>query len=305
MKADVSKSRHLIGLLHQAPWGRAGMILALLMVATTQLLGQTVTVNGTVTDSSDFPVIGAAVQVEGTTNGVITDLDGNYTLENVASDATLVFSYVGMVTQKIPVNGQSVINVKMADDNVMLEETVVIGYGTIKKSDLTGAVSVVKTDDFKNRSVTSIGDALQGSAPGVTVHTSGSIGDLPFIQIRGTGNLTNVDPLYIIDGVPTDNNVGFNTNDIESIQILKDASAAAIYGSRAANGVIIITTKSGKQGKTKVEFSTQLALQNMRQLDFVNGDEWRSMMTQVYQNGLDKGTYTDGIPAFWQHNTDW
>ena len=305
MKADVSKSRHLIGLLHQAPWGRAGMILALLMVATTQLLGQTVTVNGTVTDSSDFPVIGAAVQVEGTTNGVITDLDGNYTLENVASDATLVFSYVGMVTQKIPVNGQSVINVKMADDNVMLEETVVIGYGTIKKSDLTGAVSVVKTDDFKNRSVTSIGDALQGSAPGVTVHTSGSIGDLPFIQIRGTGNLTNVDPLYIIDGVPTDNNVGFNTNDIESIQILKDASAAAIYGSRAANGVIIITTKSGKQGKTKVEFSTQLALQNMRQLDFVNGDEWRSMMTQVYQNGLGKGTYTDGIPAFWQHNTDW
>ena len=151
MKADVSKSRHLIGLLHQAPWGRAGMILALLMVATTQLLGQTVTVNGTVTDSSDFPVIGAAVQVEGTTNGVITDLDGHYTLENVASDATLVFSYVGMVTQKIPVNGQSDINVKMADDNVMLEETVVIGYGTIKKSDLTGAVAVDKTDDFKNR----------------------------------------------------------------------------------------------------------------------------------------------------------
>lgn len=304
MKTDECTNGCFNSLLHQLPSVRMGIILIFLLMVTT-VMGQNITVSGTVTDTSNQPIIGAAVQVEGTTNGVITDLDGNYTLANVSPEATLVFSYVGMTTQKIAVAGKTTINVVLQEDNVMLEETVVIGYGTIKKSDLTGAVSVVKTDDFKNRSVTSIGDALQGSAPGVTVHTSGSLGDLPFIQIRGTGNLTNVDPLYIIDGVPTDNNVGFNANDVESIQVLKDASAAAIYGSRAANGVIIITTKSGKQGKTKVDFSTQLAFQNMRQLDFVNGDEWRAMMTQVYQNGIDKGTYADAIPAFWKNNTDW
>lgn len=276
-----------------------------MLTVSIHLFGQSGTVKGRITDISDMPIIGAAVQVAGTSNGVITDFDGNYILENVANDAILLISYVGMTSQKIPVNGRSLINVILQEDNVMLEETVVIGYGTIKKSDLTGAVSVVKTDDFKNRSVTSIGDALQGSASGVTVHSNGSLGDLPSIQIRGTGNLTNLDPLYVIDGVPTDNNIGFNVNDIETIQVLKDASAAAIYGSRAANGVIIITTKSGKEGKTKIDFSTQLAIQNMKKLDFINGNEWRSMMTQVYQNGIDKGSYTEAIPNFWQHNTDW
>lgn len=304
MKTDVDKNRCFRNLLYRVPFGKLGLLLAFLIVAS-HLWGQGITVKGRVTDADDAPVIGASVLVEGTESGMITDLDGNYVINNVPSDAVLVFSYVGMVTQKVAVSGRHVVNVKLEDDNVLLDETVVIGYGTIKKSDLTGAVSVVKTEDFANRSLTSIGDALQGSASGVTVHANSAIDGLPSIQIRGTGNLTNVDPLYVIDGVPTNNDVSFNPNDIETIQVLKDASAAAIYGSRAANGVIIITTKRGKEGKARVEFSTQLAAQTLRQLDFIDGDEWRSMMTQVYQNGIDRGTYTGSIPEFWQNNTDW
>lgn len=268
-------------------------------------MAQNITVKGKVVSDKSEPVIGATIAVEGNSTGTVTDLDGNYVLANVSPNATLVFSYVGMTTQKIAVKKRSTINVVMKDNAVLLNETVVIGYGSIKKSDLTGAVSIVKPADFKNRSVTSIGDALQGEAAGVTVRSGGLLGDLPSIQIRGTGNLTNTDPLYVIDGVPTDNNIGFNVNDIESIQVLKDASSAAIYGSRAANGVIIITTKKGQQGKPRVEYSTQISIQNMKKLDLINGDQWRSMMTQVYQNGIDKGSTTESIPEFWKNNTNW
>ena len=284
---------------------RTFIVLCMLMLFVANGFAQNIAVKGKVVDEANEPVIGVSVQVQGTTNGVITDLDGNYTLNNVSGDDALVFSYVGMESQTIPVNGKSVVNVTMKENTVMLEETVVIGYGSIKKSNLTGAVSVVKTDDFKNRSVTSVGDALQGTAAGVTVRSGGDLGDLPAIQIRGTGNLTNTDPLYVIDGVPTSNDIGFNVNDIESIQVLKDASSAAIYGSRAANGVIIITTKKGQEGKPRIEYSTQIAIQSIRQLDFINGDEWRDMMSKVYQNGLDKHASTEAIPDFWKNNTDW
>lgn len=263
------------------------------------------TISGTVTTPDGETVIGASVLIDGTTNGTITDMNGKYVLQDVAENATLVFSYIGLQTERVPVNGRKVINVIMEESSILMEETVVIGYGTVKKSDLTGAVSVIKTDDFKNRAVTSIGDALQGSASGVTVRSSGGLGDLPTIQIRGTGNLTNNDPLYVIDGIPTDNNVGFNTNDIETIQILKDASAAAIYGSRAANGVVIITTKSGQEGKAKIQFNAQLALQNMNKLEFVNGDEWRKIMSAVFQRGLDRGISTNPVPDWYTANTDW
>ena len=268
---------------------------------------QSNTVRGKVTDPSGESLVGVSVQVENTSNGIATDANGDYSLNNIPSNGVLVFSYIGMETQRVSVNNRTVIDVVLLEDSELLDEVVVIGYGTVKKSDLTGAVSVVKTEDFANRALTSVGDALQGAAAGVSVRSTGSLGGLPSIQIRGTGNLTNTDPLYVIDGLPTNNNVGFNVNDIETIQILKDASAAAIYGSRAANGVIIITTKSGQEGKTKIDFSSQVAFQNMRQLDFINGDEWRSTMTQVYQNGLDKGNSptSAAIPAFWKHNTDW
>lgn len=278
----------------------------LLLLCVPYCSAQNITIKGKVTDSSKEPVIGAAVQVSGTTNGTITDTDGNYTLSNVSSNGTLVFSYVGMVPQKISVAGKRVINVVMKEDNVVLEETVVIGYQTVKKKDLTGAVSVVKTDDFKNKNNLSIGDALQGTASGVSVRSSGEIGSTPTIQIRGTANLTNNDPLYVIDGMPTSNDVNFNVNDIESIQVLKDASAAAIYGSRAANGVVIITTKQGREGKTKYEFDSQLSANWLPRLDIARATEWKKYYDDAFDNAIALGV--EGVTKrlnHWDNDTDW
>ena len=282
---------------------KAAAIAATLLLAAFGLQAQTV--RGTVTDPAGQPVIGASVFVTGTQNGTVTDESGNYNLTRVPASATLQYSCIGYKTVDIAYDGRAVIDVVLEEETEMLEEMVVIGYGTIKKRDLTGAVSVVEPEEFKSRALTSVGDALQGAAAGVTVRTSGELGGLPSIQIRGTGNLTNVDPLYVIDGVPTDNNVGFNVNDIESIQILKDASAAAIYGSRAANGVIIITTKNGKEGRTKIDFSSQVGIQNMRRVDFINGEEWRDLRTREYQWGRDKGSTSEATPEWWKHDVDW
>lgn len=282
---------------------KAAALAASLLLAAFGLQAQTV--RGTVTDPAGQPVIGASVFVIGTTNGTVTDETGHYTLPRVPETATLEYSCIGYKTVTLPVDGRGVIDVVLEEEDEMLDELVVIGYGTVKKKDLTGAVSVVKPDEFKSRALTSVGDALQGAAAGVNVRTSGEMGALPSIQIRGTGNLTNVDPLYVIDGVPTSNNIGFNVNDIESIQVLKDASAAAIYGSRAANGVIIITTKSGQEGKTRVEFSGQVGIQNQRKLDFINGDEWRDIRTREFQWGREKGTTTEEAPEWWKHDVDW
>lgn len=276
---------------------------ACLLLAAFGLRAQTV--SGTVTDPAGLPVIGASVFVTGTQNGTVTNEAGTYSLQRVAADATLQYSCIGYKTVDVSVNGRSVINVVLEEEDEMLDELVVIGYGTVKKRDLTGAVSVVKPEEFKGRAVTSIGDALQGAAAGVNVRSSGEMGALPSIQIRGTGNLTNVDPLYVIDGVPTSNNIGFNVNDIESIQVLKDASAAAIYGSRAANGVIIITTKSGQEGKTRIEFNGQVGIQNQRKLDFINGDEWRDLRTREFQWGREKGSTSEATPEWWKHDVDW
>ncbi len=282
---------------------KAAAIAATLLLAAFGLQAQTV--RGTVTDPAGQPVIGASVFVTGTQNGTVTDESGNYNLTRVPASATLQYSCIGYKTVDIAYDGRAVIDVVLEEETEMLEEMVVIGYGSIKKKDLTGAVSVVEPEEFKSRALTSIGDALQGAAAGVNVRTSGEMGALPSIQIRGTGNLTNVDPLYIIDGVPTDNNIGFNVNDIESIQVLKDASAAAIYGSRAANGVIIITTKSGQEGRTRIEFNGQVGVQNQRKLDFINGDEWRDLRTREFQWGRDKGSTSEETPAWWNNDVDW
>lgn len=267
---------------------------------------QVLVIKGKVIDSSNDPVIGAAVQVSGSTNGTITDMDGNYTLSNVQSKGSLLFSYVGMVSQKVQVDGRKIINVVLKEDNVLLEETVVIGYQTVKKKDLTGAVSVIKTDDFKNKTNLSIGDALQGTASGVSVRSSGEIGSTPTIQIRGTANLTNNDPLYVIDGMPTSNDVNFNVNDIESIQVLKDASAAAIYGSRAANGVVIITTKQGREGKTRYEFNSQISVNWLPRLDMAHATEWKKYYDDAFDNAIALGV--EGVTQrmdHWNNDTDW
>ena len=278
-----------------------------IVLAGLPALAQTRTVSGSVKDSSGEPVPGAAVMVKGNTSiGTSTDAEGNYTLPGVPGGATLVYSFIGMDTQEIAVGNRARVDVVLMESAEMLQEMVVIGYGSIKKADLTGAVSVIDTDDYKNKSNTSIADALQGLAAGVSVRSTGDLGGLPTVLIRGTSSLTDNTPLYVIDGIPTSNNIGFNVDDIESIQVLKDASAAAIYGARAANGVIIITTKQGEAGKVTVNFANQTAIQWNPRMKFADAKEWKEIQTRLIQDGIDRGTSDrTTIPNFMGGDTDW
>lgn len=264
-------------------------------------------VRGVVTDPAGLPVIGASVFEKGTGNGTVTDENGLYNLSKLtSSSAVLRFSCIGYVSKDVTLNGKAVVDVVLEEDNEVLDDAIAIGYGTVKKRDLTGAVSVVKPEDFKNKNNGSIGDILQGAAAGVSVRSTGEIGGTPSIQIRGTGNLTNNDPLYVIDGLPTSNDINFNVNDIESIQILKDASAAAIYGSRAANGVVIITTKSGKEGKTKFEFNSQVSVSQLKRLKMANAAEWKAYYDEAFDNAIAEGI--EGVTSrmdHWDNDTDW
>lgn len=233
-----------------------------LLVGTFLCYGlvQAQTVTGTVSDETG-PLPGANVLVKGTTNGTQTDFDGNYTIE-ANSDATLTFSYIGYKTAEVTIDGQSTINITLEEDASKLDEVIVTGYGTQAKKDLTGAVSVVDTDDLLSTPATTFAQQLQGRAAGVSIINDARPGGEATVRIRGFGTVGNNDPLYIIDGVPTQAQANLNPNDIESMQILKDASAASIYGSRAGNGVIIITTKKGKLGKPTISYSTYYGMQN-------------------------------------------
>ncbi len=213
-------------------------------------------ISGKVTDTSGLPLPGVTVLIKGTTNGTVTDADGNYSFTNIPEDATLIFSFVGMKTQEILVAGETSINVKMEEDAIGIEEVVAIGYGTQKKINLTGAVAIVEKEAFENRSTSTPVAALQGAISGVTVtRSSGKPGSEDYsMQIRGFSSVNNVDVLVIVDGVRSSLS-DLNANDIESISVLKDAAAAAIYGSNAAGGVVIVTTKKGEKGKIKVNYS--------------------------------------------------
>ncbi len=220
---------------------------------------QDVTITGTVTDANSEPLVGVNVLVKGTTTGAITDIDGNFSVSG-KKGSTLVFSYIGMLTQEVVYKGTA-LRVVMKDDSKALEEVVVIGYQTVKKSDLTGAVAVVDTKEMKKSAAGTLVSQMQGLATGINVRSSGRAGEDASIEIRGVGSLSNNSPLWVIDGMITDPGVDFNPADAESIQILKDASAAAIYGSRAANGVIIVTTKKGAKGPMKVNVSVKETLE--------------------------------------------
>lgn len=260
--------------------------------------GQNVELRGQVVDDQNEPLIGASVAIKGTTRATMTDIDGTYSI-SVASGETLVFSLVGMMPQEIMYRGQSSLNVKLLTDDKLLEEVVVIGYQTIKKADLTGAVSVFNPENMKNTIVSgTVGDAL-GSLPGLMVRTAGNPGSEGKVVIRGTGTIGSGDPLYVVDGVVSGANRDFNYNDIESIQVLKDASAAAIYGSRAGNGVIIITTKQGKQGDMKIEVSSRLTVQWLPKYDLASRDRWIELNDLAFANA--------GKPAanHFDANTDW
>lgn len=228
---------------------------------------QTRQLKGKVVDFQGEPLIGVNVVVKGTTNGSMTDVDGNFTIEDVPDNAVLVVSYVGYHTQEIPAGGMSSVSITLQEDTQTLDEVVVVGYGSFKKRDLTGAVSQVKGDEIANLPLRSASDALQGKAAGVTItSTSGSPGSMGTVRIRGVGTINNNNPLYVVDGLPQSDIGWLNARDIESIEVLKDASAQAIYGARAANGVILVSTKRGASGDTyrsNIEFDMSIGFQEV------------------------------------------
>lgn len=242
-------------------------------------------VAGVVTDTYGDPVIGANVVERGTTNGTITNIDGEFTLSVSNPNATLTVSYIGYQSLNYPLNGQTKVTITLKEDLQNLDEVVVVGYGVVKKRDLTGSVASVKGDKIQETATFSTLDALQGRAAGVTVmQTNSTPGGSSSIRIRGNRSLTaDNDPLYVVDGVPIV--VGLNEmsgSDIESIEILKDASATAIYGSRGANGVILITTKKGKSGKTQIDYNGYYGIQKAaKKVDVMNGAEWVELVREA------------------------
>lgn len=247
---------------------RTALLFFLVAMVSLSVSAQNVTVKGTVTDKTGETVIGASVVEKGnTSNGTITDIDGNFTL-SVPSNATLVFSYVGMTTQEVSVKGQKTINVVLADDAQALEEVVVIGYGSVKRKDLTGSVATVNSDVLAAVPVASATEALTGKMAGVQITTTEGSPDAEMkIRVRGGGSISQSnDPLFIVDGFPVESISDIPASDIEDMTVLKDASSTAIYGSRGANGVILVTTKSGKEGKINVSYNAYYSWKRLPKL---------------------------------------
>jgi TonB-linked SusC/RagA family outer membrane protein len=267
-----------------------------LATAKENMAAQQRSVSGKVTDSNNQSLPGATVVIKGTTQGTITNADGDYTLGNIPEDATLVFSFVGMITQEIPVNGRTQINVNMEADYIGIEEVVAVGYGTMKKSDVTGSVSSVTPEQLVDRPVLNVGQALQNKISGVQViqQAAGDPGGRPQIRIRGTNSInTNSDPLFVVDGIVGVNNAleNLNPNDIETMDVLKDASATAIYGTRGANGVIIITTKRGIAGDIRINYSGSATVSTMTRHNYVvNADQFMYLYEQAFNNTPKYGT---------------
>jgi TonB-linked SusC/RagA family outer membrane protein len=274
-------------------------------------------VTGRVTDANNEPLIGVSIVIQGNSGGTITDIDGRYTLEEVDADATLVFSYIGYVSQKIVVGNQQTLNVQMKEDNQTLEEVVVIGYGVQKKVNVTGAVSMVKAEAIENRPITNVTTGLQGLLPGVSiVSSSGQPGAVPSINIRGTGTInSSTAPLILIDGVAGGDINLLNPSDIESVSVLKDAASSAIYGARAANGVILVTTKKGeKKERVVFQYNGYAGFQTPTALpELVNGREYMELSNEAMsaagfskpytQEAFDK--YDSGLYPNEYSNTDW
>lgn len=269
------------------------------------------TISGTVTDSSG-PLPGASVVVKGTTTGTQTDFDGNYTIDNVDNAATLVFSYIGFSTQEIAVNGQGVINVILAEDASQLDEVVVVGYGTQKKSTITGSISKVTNETLDQIAVSRVDDALIGQVSGVNIQaTNAEAGGAPTITIRGVGSVAaDSGPALVVDGIVMSSEflANIDMNDVESFEVLKDAASAAIYGSEGANGVILITTKSGRAGKTKFSYQAYTGYKQAHGSDDYrkNTDEWFALEQSVTGTLSEESQYinllrnTTGVDRDWQ-----
>ena len=273
------------------------------------------TVTGKVISESDGePLIGVSVKEAGTTNATISDIDGNYSLQT-RMGATLEFSFISYQTEKVKVKG-TVINVSLKEDSELLDEVVVVGYGTMKRSDLTGAVTSVSAEEISKTVATSLDQVLQGRAAGVAVtQNSGAPGGGISVSIRGTNSLSGNEPLYVIDGIPVSGSTGDNSSalsninpaDIVSMEVLKDASASAIYGSRASNGVVLITTKRGEEGKNKFSYQGYYALQQLpSKLDVMNLREfaqYRNMLSEISSAYGSNSFFED--PSILGEGTDW
>ncbi len=272
----------------------------------SSLLAQTIT--GNVSDNTG-PLAGVNVVVEGTLNGTSTDFDGNYAISNVESNAMLVFSYIGYETLSVPVNGRNQISVTLTEGANSLDEVVLVGYSSLKKSTLTGAVSVVDMDDLEKTRVANVSQALQGQIAGVQVtSSSGAPGDPIQVRIRGEGTIGNNNPLYVVDGIPT-RDIGFlNQGDIKSMSVLKDASAAAIYGSRASGGVVLITTKSGNVEKLSFDLNYFTGLHYASNLPhMMNTEQYMNTVEKAWNNSDRTGTnpYTADKGRADFSDTDW
>ena len=277
------------------------LVLFLLVGMTSVFAQKQVNVSGRITDELNEPMIGVSVLEKGTTNGVITDLDGNYAL-SASEGSTIVFSYIGYVTQeKKAVAGT--MNIILKEDSKTLDEVVVVGYGVQKKSSVTGAISSVKAEDFENRTITNAEQALQGKTAGVQIiSASAAPGSNPAIRIRGYSSNASSDPLYVVDGLRTKDISNLDPNDIESMEVLKDAASAAIYGAQAGNGVVLITTRKAKKGVRRISYDFQLSSQSLgRTPDILNAQEYVNYMTEgnlIPRETIDR--YWDG-----KTNTDW
>ena len=275
----------------------------MLLFAITSMAQNKITISGVVTDKTGETVIGASVRVKGQeSKGSITDINGKYQIVDVASNATLIFSYIGMREQEIAVNGRSTINVKMEEDSQLIDEVVVVGYGSAKKRDLTGSIVTVKADEIASKPSTNPLASIQGKVAGVQVVNTGRAGQDPEIRVRGTNSINGFKPLYVVDGLFTDNINYLNTADIESMEILKDPSSLAIFGVRGANGVIIITTKKAKEGQTLVNINTSFGWKHVvDRIKMVNASQFKELYSEQLVN--------EKNPAFdfsgWNADTDW
>ena len=282
------------------------LMLSLIMLLPLSLLAQEIKVQGVVKDQTGEAVIGATVMQKGTSNGTVTDFDGNFFL-SVPAEATLTISYIGFATQDVAVGGKTEFQIVLKDDSQILSEVVVIGYGTMRKTDLTGAVGSLGAKDMQDSPVSNIGQAIQGKIAGLQVVDAGKPGDNVSIKIRGMGSINNCDPLVVIDGVPTDlglNNL--NMADVERLDVLKDASATAIYGSRGANGVVMITTKKGKDGKGKLSLSANFAIQNATKTPkLLNASEYAALNNDMMTNAGYSTNPEWGTPSSLGKGTDW
>ena len=275
----------------------------MLLFAITSMAQNKITISGVVTDKTGETVIGASVRVKGQeSKGSITDINGKYQIVDVASNATLIFRYIGMREQEIAVNGRSTINVKMEEDSQLIDEVVVVGYGSAKKRDLTGSIVTVKADEIASKPSTNPLASIQGKVAGVQVVNTGRAGQDPEIRVRGTNSINGFKPLYVVDGLFTDNINYLNTADIESMEILKDPSSLAIFGVRGANGVIIITTKRAKIGKTMVNINSSVGWKVIYdRVGVTNAEEFKMLYNeQLISQGSDPYDYTQ-----WTGNTDW